>query len=149
MFYIIFIIILPTIFTLLTFICLKYLQYKNKITWVVVIFTILGLQILNISFITANVIITNKIAEKKYYAIVDPTGENDGIFNYNDLTEEEKKVVDYYFQDTGRNVAPIILGIYFGIIFIALSFISIIMDIYRKRKQRVLRIKKNYEKDKC
>jgi len=135
MYYIIFI-ILPTAFTLLAFACLKYLQYKNKITWVVVIFTILGLQILNTSFITVNVMITNKIAEKKYYEIIDPTGENDGIFNYNNLTEEEKKVVDYYFQDTGRNVAPIILGIYFGIIFIALSLISIIMDIYKKIKYR-------------
>ena len=125
--------IFPTIISLIVFIILKKLQYKNKIHWLVVLFIILGLQIIFTLLISANVITANIISEKQYLNIVDPTGGNDGIFNYNRLTNEEKKIVDYYFQDSGRNLSPIIFGIYFLFNFTIFLIISITMDLIRKQ----------------
>jgi multidrug transporter EmrE-like cation transporter len=133
--------LLPSVFTIIVFVFLKYLQYKGKIAWFVVFLIILGLQIIFISYVIVRITMTNKIAEQEYYKIIDPTDENDGIFDYNNLTEEEKKVVDYYFQDAGRNVSSAILVVYYAINFIILSFISIIMDIIRKQKERILKHK--------
>ena len=123
----------PSILTLIIFIVLKYLQYKKKINGFKIILIILGLQLFFISVMTLTTSIINYYDTKKFYSIIDPTGENDGIFQYNELTEEERKFVDYYIGDGGRNVGNIIFGVFciFNMIFFLL--LSVIIDIIIKK----------------
>jgi hypothetical protein len=77
-------------------------------------------------------------AEKQFNEIVD----SEGIFHYDKLNENEKKIADHFFQDGGRNLAPFFFGIYYFINFIIFSMISIIMDIIveiraKMRKKRL------------
>jgi len=127
----------PSILTLIIFILLKYLQYKEKLNSLKLILILLGLQLLFTSGMIITVKITNYYDTKKFYSIIDPTGENDGVFQYNYLSEEEKAFVDYYFGDGGRNVGNIIFGIFCILNFMFFSILSIIMDFIRniiKRK---------------
>ena len=123
----------PSILTLIIFIFLKYLQYKEKLNSFKLILILLGMQL----FFISGVIITVKIIDyydtKKFYSIIDPTGENDGIFQYKYLSEEEKAFVDYYIGDGGRNVGNIIFGILCILNFIFFLILSITMDFIRKK----------------
>ena len=120
--------IIPPVFTFFALILLKYLQYKSKLNNLKVILIIFGINLLFIFLLVALSMIIDSINEKKFYAIIDPTGENDGIYNRDSLTEEEKIFVDRFIGDGGRNVGRIIYIIYCIINFIIFSIFSKYID---------------------
>ena len=120
--------IIPPVFTFFALILLKYLQYKGKLNNLKVILIIFGINLLFIFLLVALSMIIDSINEKKFYAIIDPTGENDGIYNRDSLTEEEKIFVDRFIGDGGRNVGRIIFIIYCIINFIIFSIFSKYID---------------------
>jgi hypothetical protein len=126
--------ILPPIFSLIIFIILKHFQYKNKISWVIVVFITLGIQFIFIS----SIIIINKKSEIRIMNEIINNDDfhfnvDDGVlYNYDSLSEENKKIADAYLGSGASHFAPLVFGIYYIIIFFILSLVSTIMDIIKK-----------------
>ena len=127
----------PFILSLIVFIFLKYLQFKGKIKRLTIILIVLFIQLFFCSYTTISGIINEKENTKKYYSIIDPDGKNiEGIFHYEELTDEEKKFIDFYFSDSGRRVG-ILFYIVNCIINLAVFLIaSVIIDIIGKSKKK-------------
>ena len=128
-----------SVLSLIIFIILKYHQYKNRIAWVIVIFVILGLQFIYIS----SAIIMKKISDIHIENEIINNDDfhfnvDDGIlYNYDSLSEENKKIADAYMGSGASHLAPFFYGIYWIINFIILSLVSIIMDVTKIIKKKL------------
>ena len=123
---------IPSIITLIIFIILKYMQNIFNINKAIIIIIIFGVQLLFVFILVINNSIYYNKNKYIYNQIVDPTGKNDGIFNYDNLTDEEKMIVNRYIGDGGRNIGSIFYTIICIFNFIIFSFTSIIIDIIKK-----------------